>query len=399
MRILIISNYFYPEIGAASKRVTNLATALAAMRHEVSVICPMPNYPRGKIFKPYKGKIYFKELIDGVRVKRLWIYPSHSKNFFKRTISMLSFAMSLLIFTRIFLKEIRETDWILIQSPPLFVAFSAVFLMKKILKKRIILNVSDLWPLSIYELYNLDRYSLLKKMLDYMELFNYRNSDAILGQSNIILSYIKKKVGDIPMFLYLNIPKRNIIDTKIQDALKRKNIIYAGLLGKFQGILDIIKNVDFKRLGTEFHIYGDGPEKEDIIKFLKEHPNRNVSYKGLVEPDILIKLLPYYKAALVPLVKNITGAIPSKLFELINLRIPIVFFGGGEGESLVKRYKIGYTAHPGDYKSLEASIFKLINLDDENYLNLIKNCEYASKKFNFQFQLRNLVKFIMEIRS
>ena len=87
-KIVIISNYYPPEMGAAASRIKNLADALKEKGNMVSIISPLPNYPQGKIFKNYKNKFYFKEIIDGIEVKRFWIFPSKSQKAIIRLFSM-----------------------------------------------------------------------------------------------------------------------------------------------------------------------------------------------------------------------------------------------------------------------------------------------------------------------
>ena len=92
-KLLIVSNYFPPERGAASNRIGRLAAGLAERGYDVKVVCPMPNYPEGKIFDGYTGKLKSAEKIGNVSVTRLWIYPSKSANPLVRILSIASFAM------------------------------------------------------------------------------------------------------------------------------------------------------------------------------------------------------------------------------------------------------------------------------------------------------------------
>jgi len=89
--ILIISNYYPPEKGAAANRIEQLALKLHQNNYKVSVICPLGNYPKGELFPEYKGKFSVTETRDNITVKRLWIYPSVSKNILVRILSVLSF--------------------------------------------------------------------------------------------------------------------------------------------------------------------------------------------------------------------------------------------------------------------------------------------------------------------
>ncbi len=390
MRFIIVSNYYYPEIGAAPNRITNLAEGLAKNFHQVEIICPLPNYPKGKIFSEYKGKLRSKEKQNSVLINRYWIYPSNSNKSFLRIISMLSFAVSLWCFS-LKRKKIKEADWIIIQHSPLLVSFSAIILFNKIYKKRIALNVSDLWPLSALELGTIKK-GCIYRLLEWIERFNYKNSDMIIGQSEEILEHINQ-IMPRQSFLYRNIQKKTT-DFQIPEYNKTYNIkiIYAGLLGLAQGVYEIVKQLNFSEIGVEFDIYGHGYEKELIVEFLKINPNRGVKYRGAVSKKELDKILPNYQASIVPLKYRLKGAVPSKIFELMQLGVPVLFCGEGEGKKIVEKYHVGYTSPPNDILALKKSIIKLKNLPKAEYDTLRMNCKKASDNvFNFEKQILNLL--------
>lgn len=391
MKVLILTNYYPPEIGAASSRIYNLAQGLKVRGHEVKVVCPLPNYPTGQIFTGYKGKAYMEEMSEGVRVFRYWIKPSVSKNSLMRLLSMCSFSISLFSFG--FKRSIiKEADWVIVQSPPLMVSFAAIVLFKKIYRKKIALNVSDLWPASALDLGALEKgrfYNLLLKM----ERFNYRSASLILGQSKEILTHIDENTAQKPLFLYRNLPPNLCVQSNVAASRKDKvRIIYAGLLGVAQGIYDIIKRIDFYSCGSEFDIYGEGVEVKLIKEFVINNPHRGVVYKGVTSKGEIHKVISEYHVSLVPLRSRIRGAVPSKLFELIHAQVPILFFGDGEGASIVDDYKIGLVTPLLDYEGLMNSIKKVGSMSDEEYYTLKENCKIASgSNFMFDVQMNKLV--------
>src|ERR1043165_4486335 len=97
-KILIVSNYYPPEKGAAANRIEQLSLKLRQNDYDVSVVCPLANYPKGELFPGYKGKFSKTENLAGITVKRLWIYPSNSKNILKRILSIFSFSVMLFFF-------------------------------------------------------------------------------------------------------------------------------------------------------------------------------------------------------------------------------------------------------------------------------------------------------------
>ena len=96
--ILLITNYFPPEKGAAPNRMYSLAEGLGSAGFKVKVVCPLPNYPTGKIFKDYKAQTITSENVSFGKITRIWVWPSNSTNKFVRLLSMISFSFSLVLF-------------------------------------------------------------------------------------------------------------------------------------------------------------------------------------------------------------------------------------------------------------------------------------------------------------
>ena len=347
--LLIISHYYPPEMGAASNRIFQLANGLQD-DFRVTVLTPLPNYPEGRIFDNYKRAFKNTSKEKEINVVRLWIYPSNSKNKFIRLLSMLSYSMSLLLYFTMY--TIPKT--VIIQSPPLVVAFSSIlFLRSK--HRKLVLNVSDLWPDAGVDLGALKQnrfYKLLKRM----ERFNYRNAQVILGQSEEILSHVNSVNQKSEHILFRNYPKLNVLPTisnQHHDSRPIK-IVYAGLLGIAQGIVKLCENLKFD--GIELHIYGAGAEAEKLKGLIKTHPEYPIVYHGSVKREDLHQVLMAYDIAIIPLVKRIFGSVPSKIFELSTLGMPLLYFGGGEGEIIVKTHNLGWVVPPGDYNSLNRTI-------------------------------------------
>lgn len=385
--ILIISNYYPPESGAAPNRIHTLATSLIKHNYNVSVICPFPNYPFGKIFGKHNGHFRTKTLEQNITVYRLWLFASNSKNKFIRLFSMLSFALHLFVF--LLFKNTPKK--VIIQCSPLFVGFFGV-LICKLKRKKIILNVSDLWPLAGLEMGVLNRglyYSILEKI----ELFNYKKSDLLLGQSQEIIEHFKLKTPTKDVFLYRNFPEFKT--SPVQENIDNKTIkiVYAGLLGIAQGILNICKELHLPE-NVEFHIYGNGPESEQIINYISTKPQ--IFYHGSVERTVLHKELSSYQLTLIPLINRIYGSVPSKIFEYTRLGLPILYFSEGEGADVVSNYKLGFTVASLDYKDLNKTITDIstskIVLPKKS--DLIK---IAQNNFNLNQQFSSFIKKIDDL--
>ncbi len=388
--ILIVSNYYDPELGAAPKRISAMARGFVERGNSVRVLCPMPNYPKGRVFGGYRNKLKVREFIDGVCVDRIFIYPSKSQKPFVRLLSMLSFSISLAFYLPFL--NVNRTKLILIQSPPLFVSFTAVFLSNLFFKKKICLNVSDLWPQSAVEL-NVLKPGRMHNILLNLESYIYKKSDLILGQSTEILEHIKAQV-DKPSFLYINLLSSDLTDSNRGSIAGLNKVVYAGLLGYAQGVFELCKRVDFKSLGLEFHIYGMGMEEEQIRDFCQKNTDLSVFFHGAYHPNDLKQIYSDVLVALVPLSNRIIGAVPSKIFELIQFEVPIIFSGGGEGAEIVRAYKLGLTVPPGNIEGITESLEAFRSFNKDEFDALIKSIRAAkANDFNFNAQFNSLIDF------
>lgn len=397
MKILIVSFYYPPEMGAAPSRICNMAEAMTQQGIEVNVLTCLPNYPKGKIFEGYRKRLYKQETIQGVRIFRYWTYATISKNAIARLMGMLVFALAIWLFGLRISKN-KSYDKIIIQTPPLLVGFSAILLYRCIYRKQTILNVSDLWPLSAVELGAVKQGGTYYKILAWMERFVYKKANAFFGQSDEILQHIQSFGYNKPRFLYRNLQPQNIHkhSSFLGDREKLK-LAYAGLLGVAQDILGIIQHINFKELGAELHIYGGGNQAEAIQEYVAKN-DCGVICHGYKKKEEINQILGTFHASIVPLAVSIKGAVPSKIFDLLPHGTPIIFCGGGEGKNIILQYNLGVVSQPGDYEALKENIIRLKNMTDVEYSQMRECCLQASaNEFSFERQTKCCLKFLNEL--
>lgn len=387
--ILIISNYYPPEKGAAANRIEQLALQLQQNNYVVSVVCPLGNYPKGELFPEYKGKFFCVETLQQIVVNRLWIYPSNSATIFKRILSVLSFTFCLFFY--LLIKKTPKK--VIVQSPPLLISFISVVVLS-LQRKKIILNVSDLWPLAAIELNALKTNSFSHKISLFFEHFIYKNASLLLGQSNEIISHIHQLFPKKECHLYRNFPNHQISNCIIKtDENQPIQLFYAGLLGVAQGILEVCEKINLNDLNMEFHIFGEGAEKTQIENYLQSNPSKKIFFHGMLERNELISRLTSFDIALVPLKKRIYGSVPSKIFEYSSLGIPILYFGGGEGETIVEKNHLGWVAPVGNYNSLNETLLEISKMQKEQLFEMKKRIlEQAQNNFNLAIQTEKLIK-------
>lgn len=393
MKITVITQYYKPEMGAPQNRLYEMCRGLKDNGADVSIITGMPNYPTGKIFDEYKGRFSMTETVDDMEVKRYWLYASNARKALPRIWNMISFSLTVL-FSLHYLRR-RHNDYIIVESPPLTLGESALVLAK-LTKTKLVLNVSDLWPLSAKELGAMSETGLAYRSLEKLEHHLYKNSLFCMGQSQEIVDYIRDH-GAKEVYLF-----RNGVDPSRFEGLDAKpeegkvKLVYAGLLGFAQGIADICKSINFAELGMEFHIYGAGGEQEEIEATIAANPNNGIYYHGVVSRQELPTKLKEANMTLIPLVKNIFGAVPSKIYESMAAGLPIMFVGEGEGARIVKENNIGLVAHSKDYEALKENIKYAVSHPEEMKV-MSDNCkDCAQNKFNRPKQIKSLYDFMLE---
>lgn len=393
-KIVIITQYFPPEMGAPQSRLYETALGLQKRGWQVTVVAAMPNYPTGKVFDDYKGKFSCKENKDGIDIYRYTLYASNSKKSLPRIISMLSYSI-IALFSAGKLRRIKP-DYVLTESPPLTLALSGLYLAKWC-GARHIMNVSDLWPLSAYKLGAISK-GFIYNRLEWLEKYLYRKSYACTGQSQEIVSQLEAS-GAKRTLLY-----RNGVDIQRFDEVRKDvkqipaqhlRIVYAGLLGVAQGILDVCKQINFEELGAELHIYGEGAERNEIIDYLAANKDKGIYLHDSVKRNDVPATIMQYDVTLVPLIKPIFGAVPSKIYEAMAAGLPIIFTGGGEGAVLIEQHKAGWVCETADYTAIKNRIAAIATMNQEELLTIKNNCINAARNiFNREMQIDNLHLFL-----
>lgn len=204
-----------------------------------------------------------------------------------------------------------------------------------------------------------------------------------MGQSQEIVDHIASHGGNKTYLFRNGVDPTRFADIKVHKINDGKvRLVYAGLLGFAQGVADICKSINFAEMGMEFHIYGSGGEQKEIEAFIASHPNNGIIYHGVVAREELPFRLKEADMTLIPLVKNIYGAVPSKIYDSMAAALPIMFVGEGEGARIVKDNNIGLVAHSKDYEGLKDNIKYAVSHPEEMKV-MAKNCvDCAENKFN-----------------
>lgn len=173
MKILFLTDNFPPEVNAPASRTYDHCKEWVKEGQEVTVITCAPNFPRGRVYPGYRNKLYQMELMDGIRVIRVWSYMVPNKGFLKRTLDYISFSVSSFV-AGLFVK----TDLIIATSPQFFTALSGRALHRW-KRKPWVMEVRDLWPESIKTV-GAVKNDWLIKYFEWQEMRCYRSASKII---------------------------------------------------------------------------------------------------------------------------------------------------------------------------------------------------------------------------
>lgn len=370
MKILILTQYFPPEVGAPQNRLFELAVRLKQKGADITVLTAMPNYPQMEVHKEYKGKFYHYEDMNGLRIHRSWIYVTTSKSIFKRLLNYFSFVKTSFW---VGLFKLGKFDYILCESPPLFLGITA-YALKKIKGAQLIFNVSDLWPESAEKLGLVTNKFFLSSATK-LEEFLYKRSDLISGQTQGIVKNISdrfpnKKVYWLPNGVDLNYYKAETVKTNWRKENNFSEddflLLYAGIIGHAQG-LEVIIHAAHKlkeHSKIKFILVGSGPEKEKLLQLKKELNTENVLFFDAVTKKEMPAIVSASDVAVIPLKKLdlFKGAIPSKIFENLAMKKPILLGVEGEAKELfIDQGKCGLAFIPEDSDDLAKKTLELYN--------------------------------------
>jgi len=403
MRILILTQYYPPEMGAPQNRLAGLSRHLMVSGHEVTVLTAFPNYPKGEIYDEFRGRMVVTECANGIRIVRTWVYATKSKKFFKRLTNYFSFTFSSLICG---LLKVRMQDIVIVESPPLFLGISG-FLLSRFKHAKFVMNVSDLWPESAVAMGVLQN-KILIRLSTILEEFLYRRSALITGQTQGIVGNIASRLPSKRLHLYTNgvdierfegaCLEEGAQQARREFDLEGKVVIgYAGLHGLAQDLDTILKAAQELREYEDllFAFWGDGPEKVRLLSLKDELGLKNVRFYPAESSSKIPKILSIFDIAMIPLKRLdlFKGALPSKMFEAMGAGIPMIVSVSGEAQKLVERANSGIYVEPENSQAMVNAILQLRNdpirrktlgLNGQNYVKQHYDRRVLAKKLEAQ---------------
>jgi len=392
MRILIVTQYFYPE----NFKINDIAFFLKIKGFDVTVLTSKPNYPEGRFFKGYNFFNKNTEIINGVKIIRVPTIPRLNGGVLGMFLNYLSF---LFFGFFVFLFKIKN-KYDLVFANLLTPATSLLLMIwiKKRYKIPVILWVLDLWPDSFYANTGF-RINLLSKLIEKISDQVYNSADSIFISSNYFRKPITKRLNSTKRFIFFPNWAENIFYNKIKKISsdqftypKGFNIVFTGNIGESQGFEDIVEAAKMtSHTSINWILIGDGRKRDWIKRQIENHNIKNIYIPGRYPMELMPSYFFLADSLLITLKKDLvfSNTLPAKLQPYLTSGKPILGNLSGEGLDIIQNNSIGLGCDPGNPEQLaklaiEMSLFTNTRLSEirKNSLELNKNVFDKEKIFN-----------------
>ena len=365
--VIVLSQYFHPEVGATQTRARELARAFARAGYRVTVLCEFPCHPHGVIPAAYKGKLFEWDTLDGYRVLRVRVAASPVKSARRRLAFYFSYMLMAALCT---FKRLGPVDLVLATSPPLPVAAGGWALAFS-RRATFVMDVRDLWPAAAVALGELKQGWMIR-LAERLELFLYRRARLIGAVTRGFVADISArgiapaKLRWVPNGTLPEIFSPDAVDPGLRSRLGLDGqylITFAGLFGIAQGmdfLLDLAASYREDE-GLRFLFVGDGPLAARMRERIAAEKLANVILHPQVPLEQSAAFLNASDLLLVTLRADPVFAsfVPSKLFDCLACRPPVLLAVPGEAAAMLAESGGGLAVRPEDLAAFRAAIARL----------------------------------------
>jgi len=389
MHILFVSNYFPPEVNAPATRLYEHAKHWVKEGHTVDVLTSVPNFPEGVVYDGYKNR-FLTESTDGINVYRVPMYVTANEGVTKRALSYLSFMGSAIWYAR----HLPTPDITIATSPQFFAGLGG-YAIARLKGAPFVLEIRDLWPESIVAVGAMERNAIIRG-LEHVEEFLYRQSEHIV----VVTESFKEAIVDKGISPDAITVIKNGVDLHQwnqpldQEKLGRMRE-RLGLEGKFVasyiGTIGMAHRADVLLEAAQrcsapavvFMVVGTGAQREALEARQRELQLDNFRLVDKVPKEEVPYLLALTDASVIHLRKSplFETVIPSKIFEAMATRTPIILGVQGEAKALIEEANAGIPMTPEDPDALIDAVHQLKS--DENLRDVLANDAYQYVKMHY----------------
>lgn len=354
MKVVVLGQNYLPE--EQNAYFHEMTTGMLARGHDVTMLTAFPHYGRDRVFDGYRGKIFQREVIDGVKVIRTWVYASGNKNVLARILNFASFCLSSVVFGAF---AIHRTDVVYTSIPPLPLGVVGVIL-SRIWRARLVVSIQDIFPLAAVQLGVLtNQYAI--RFFEAMEKWMYRKADHIVVISEgFKTNLLSKGVPPAKITVVSNWADPSFVKAGPRNESLRQEfnvgenftVIYSGGLTRNSALEPLIQAADMLRNEPfSFVIIGEGVHKERLRKMAESQQLTNLQFRTFVPlrqyPEVLLAA----DVNIVTLNSRATEvSVPSKIYKHMASGRPVIAIASSDSElaRLVEAGKFGFTVPTDD---------------------------------------------------
>jgi glycosyltransferase involved in cell wall biosynthesis len=403
MKILIVSQYFWPE----NLKINDVAKGLVEKGYDVSVLTGLPNYPNGKIYNGYSFPKNKKQTYEGITIYRSPLIPRGNGSGVRLFLNYFSLALSASLRV-LFIKN--NFDKILVyEVSPVTIGIPAI-IAKYRFKAPIFFWVQDLWPESVVAAGGVTNKFMIN-LISKLTRFIYQHCEKILVQSKAFIPYILNQNVINSKIIYLPNSTESFYN-KVDVKSKFKKLMpedgpilmFAGNIGEAQGFSTLIKSASYLNdsgVKVNWVILGDGRQKKLIQKKINDLGiQKCFSFLGSYPSEEMPDFFACADALLVTLKRNLilSKTIPNKIQSYMACSKPIIANIDGEGGRVILEAKCGLVSPSEDYISFSKSIIDFLKLGADEKELMGKNARlYFENEFDREKQINSITNIFNDI--
>jgi colanic acid biosynthesis glycosyl transferase WcaI len=372
VKILYVSQYFPPEMGAPAGRVAELSRLWVEDGHEVTVLTGFPNHPTGIVPLEYRRR--FRHLVsrdthNGVNVVRTWLLPFPNRKTYERMLNYSSFCVSS-VTTGVFL---HQPDVVIATSPQLLVGLSG-WGLARCKGVPFVFEVRDLWPESLAAVGVGGENSMLHRSLMKIAGFLYRNCHRVIVVTPAFKEYLVEhwQVPEDKISIVENGVDTNLFSSLRPNLALRRElgaegkfvVSYIGTMGNAHGLETVLEAASLlreKAPNVLFLFVGEGAEKRRIISLAHSYGLTNLRFIDQQPREKIPAYISTSHACLVLLKKTelFKTVLPTKMLEFMSCARPVILGVDGHARKVMEQAKAGIFIRPEDPAELAEAVMRL----------------------------------------
>jgi len=406
MHVLFLTDNFPPEVNAPASRTFEHCREWVRAGRRVTVVTCAPNFPGGKVYEGYRNRLWQTEMMDGIRVVRVWSYITANEGFLKRILDYVSFMVAA-VAASLF---IRGVDVVVGTSPHFFTACGA-YLVSRMKRIPFVFELRDIWPESIKAVGAMGDSPVIR-FLEKVEMFLYGRAARIVSVTESFKRVlIRRGVDGGKIEVVTNgvdlagfAPREKDHELTARFGLSGKFVAgYVGTHGMAHALETILEAAGRmgQRVGGDtyrFILLGNGARKQELVEAAGRMGLTNVIFIDSVPKSEVARYWSLLDVSIIHLKKTelFTTVIPSKLFECMGMGIPVLHGVAGESAGIVEREGVGLVFEPENAGELCEKL-EVLRQDKALYQKCHENCLVAARRYDRSALAGRMLKILEDI--